>query len=464
MMTMTHKNLWLAYMARLYYLALIAILSACIQSSRSKSPKRLDYNQELFEQMRKTNAKSLLVTKGKIVPILIGRHQSVRLDIDISTHADYAWYEVQKDGTNNLLKNGKVYLGPALIHDLPEGLMHFRIWACKEKDVTDTLLKENCGRPYQLRYYQPLNTDQELIKFLKEREGLIDKQKDIGEQLVSAVREYRQETQDEKPADTELEDFIEPIEEAGPGKVGDIVAKSPGIEQEEEQSSFETVDNEGTDSDGTEGPLSFSNGVALLYIVGTGVQKLTGKQKSSDSIKVEYEARMEALNGKIKAAVEAKGDYEKNRTRLEQIETELRNFKGSDPSESLLRQKEQLVKDVDESKARFEAREAEYNKLLKPDLIAAPTRVNIWLKRAGTMTALVGAGLILFTSFDEGLLGRLDRFLEKMIFALSSEGTSAQLKLRKALERIAVEYNSLKDQVFQIEQRIDLHLKNASKS
>ena len=443
---------------------------SCMQSGAKKTARDVDTSRPLNSGGQRNQ---LMVLETEVMPILIGKHQSLRLNFELSKHADYAFFEIYRDGENDLLKSGRVYLGPVLVHDLPEGLMHIKIWACKEMlSIGDGLDKENCGKSSLIRYNQPLNTDTELIAFLKQREHLIDQQKDLGEQLIEAVSEYRKaKSQNAGGSEKELEEFIEPIEEAGAGKVGDLIAKAPGLEQnsqEDQSDSRVQEEEEEEETGGTAGHLSFSNGVALLYLVGAGIKKFGGDSQSPKKLKAEYKNRMVALSQEISGAAMAKGDSDRLRAELNKLGADLGSLIESDPRsprlEDLRNQERVLHTKLDQAEHRYTDHINRQQQLLAEDLSAAPSKINIWVKRAGAMTALIGAGLILFTSFDEGLLGKLDKFLDKMVFALTAQESSPEFKLRRSLDVIARQSQNLKLQVFQVEQQIDQHLKNASKN
>ncbi|NRA47419.1 MAG: hypothetical protein HRU09_20915 [Oligoflexales bacterium] len=446
------------------------LLTACVQSSKVKPPRHDSYSQTPGKGDIERQANQLAVKATEVIPILIGKHQSLRLDIEISNDTDFAWYEIHKDNKNNLIKADKVYLGPVLIHDLPEGMMYISIWACKESSRGSDASEKECGQAYFTRYYQPFNADKELVQYLKQRESLIDKQKDIGEQLVKAVSEYRRaNSESQARPDQEFDEFLGPIEEAGAGKVGDLIAKSPGIDQGTKQNNQEPDEEEKEAEDKTDGPLSFSNGIALLYLVGAGIKKFAGdKPLSPEKLKADYKAGMEALSREMSGAMVAKGDLERLKAELNHVTGEIKHIGDSDPHSSRLRdlseQKRMLTVELEGAEARYQDHSLRHQQILAKELTAAPPKLNAWVKRAGALTALVGAGLILFTSFDEGLLNKLDKFLDKMVFALAGESGGAQFKFKKSLEEIAEQSHSLKSQVFNVEEAIDQHLKNANKN
>ncbi|MFK7826210.1 MAG: hypothetical protein AB8G05_18805 [Oligoflexales bacterium] len=447
-------------------IALLVSMIGCLQTTSNRKPNGIAH---VDPSKPTANSQLLVVNDGKAIPVLIGKHQSLNLNIELNSYADYARYEIYKEGQNKLLKNGYVYLGPVLIHDLPEGLMHIRIRACREKNNLQTT-KDHCGKAYHIRYYQSLNTDEELVDFLKRREGLIDKQKDIGEQLVAAITEYRQaKNKNPDSKNKQFEDLLKPIEEAGAGKVGDLVAKSPGLEKDKEEDKLDSENAGDSKSDRTDGPLSFSNGVALLYIVGAGISKFGGGNKNPEKIKIEYKARMEALNSEMIATVEAKGDMEGAKAELKHLGIQVEDVKKTEPGnvtrlQNLLELKSRLDLDLNKAEVRYTNHNNRYQQLLAKDLTAAPSKVNIWVKRGGALTALVGAGLILFTSFDEGLLGKLDKFLDHMVFALVGEESSPEYRLRRSLDLIAKNYAELKGKVYESELLIFQHLKNANRN
>ena len=456
------SNNFFVYLVRgAVYFAILIGLFGCLQSTTIRKQSKV------YDPSKPSDKfKALRVTSGRAVPILIGEHQSLSLNIELNNDADYARYEIYKDGENELLKSGHVYLGPVLVHDLPEGLMHINIWACtRDRSADSRTSKETCGKAFFVRYQQTLNTDKELIEFLVRREDLIDKQKDIGEQLVAAISEYRKE---KKGANKELDDFIKPVEDAGAGKVGDVIAKTPGVDNDKNSEPSDSKNKDDKKDDPTDGPLSFSNGVALLYLVGTAIYKFSGNNKNPDAIKIEYKARMEALSNEMEEAVKAYGAQKGYEAKLESLRLELEELKKIDPSSSRLQDlvnlERQLNSSAGEAEQTYKRHNDKYQQLLAKDLTAAKSKVNVWVKRAGSLTALVGAGLILFTSFDEGLLGKLDKFLDKMVLTLAGGHSSAEFKFRRNLDLIARDYRLLKDEVYYVEDLIHTHLKNANRN
>ena len=455
---------------------LISLLGAtfltfsCIKSQQNKiqtgPPHQRSYKSVDGGKLQVHSAQSSIVRYGD--------YQSARLSLSFDNSADYVEYQAYHISTEKPVKNGTIYLGESIIHDLPPGHIRFTFKACAEARFVKPT-KSPCGSTKTAYHHQRGNQDQKLKEMLLARDAFVKKQQDKAVELDQVVRSYKMKKDN---SDKDWDQLAAQVEYLGPGKMGDTIIKADLATIKEsyntnamkpatgayQLSQNNDSDDDDDDDDADANSLSLGDGLALIYLAGLAMNKYQTKvnrEKVSNDYD-EVKNIFDDLNKKqnyIKANMGKIAKYDVEISKIEnsnfivkkQKATELENLKKF--RSSLRSSNQKLDQELRGLNSKFD--ETLANKLEN----VPKNRKGAWIKKLGVAVTVVGAAVIIFTGIDENIMRKANNLMEKTSFELANS-SAPSLQLRNNFARIENDILSIKKDLSQLDEKIWQHIQN----
>lgn len=438
------------------------LLAACLAKRdtanlRLASPKMMKAEEKTAsQQIYEREVQEFSVKNPKVESVMIGTHSSAGLSATVDSRADYIEWAVFRgaSATGEPESSGKFYYGEEVLHNLPAGQLTISFKSCVERRKVEAS-KNNCGQAVYLPYTQKENTDTVLSQMLKERTDLVNQQKQAGDSIDKAAKIYSSDQSREK--NPSLGDLVQKVSDAGPEKTGELIAQIPlktlkeELDKEETKKVQEPAKSGKTDgSDEDEIGDSPTDGMAMIFMIVVAVARYgpillkntSGIDITDDPIYKRISGDLDDLGKKI---VKFEGIREK--ILLDGLE------KGSSIDSKKLGEVDSILKkyQTDSLQIRQDLSDFSAQKSGSGSFFQ--------MKNAGTIAALVGAAVVVFTDVDEDLVKKMTKiFDEASVLELTSGQASAELTFKNSMSSVENHVLNLKENLSMLDQKIKAYI------